>query len=624
MPEEKKKAGLQKDISSIFSGLEDIDNGREDRKSAPPTADKPAHSGPIPPLPVPAEKAVKTGSGPPLSIPKNGLLIKGGSFPKRRNSFLGLDIGVNSIKLVQLYPVSGGWEIGGYALQEFPPAADGKYLSDSENFARRLKNLFANVGAPKDGIICSLRGDEVKTSLAQLAGMPKAELVSAIRLETGRRVDFNIDKALIQHIVLEKDSGRRGGKLNYVVTAAGRDTVNKILSNLREAGLQLVSLLPLPFAWKNFLQDIVGVEPSIAVAIVDVGSRHTRVSIYKDVSLHFSRDFETAGDDISEAIVQAGRTFGVKTEISREVAEKIKKTTDFFQSDSSQALMDNLTVTQVAGMVRPVLEKIVQESNRSLEYFRQLYRREEVSLVYLCGGGALLPGIEHFFKERMRHPVEIIDSLDKIKFHSSISSNEEIKKLFPRLARAAALSASRKWEVNFIPSFDRILQNILRRKLLILIPVILLLGISILFYQPKTAMISQEKEIIANKQQQLKSLKEGLAPYNVLSGLQKQLNAREKVGLYSSLRQPNWKGILKEFSRITPPTIILSRINSLDEPGPHRILCSGRVLERESSLHSGVTPFVVRVENSPFFKDVEKIYEDIERGTFSFRCTLIY
>ena len=31
MAEEKKKSGLQKDISSIFAGLEDIDNGRQSR-----------------------------------------------------------------------------------------------------------------------------------------------------------------------------------------------------------------------------------------------------------------------------------------------------------------------------------------------------------------------------------------------------------------------------------------------------------------------------------------------------------------------------------------------------------------------------------------------------------------
>ena len=40
--------------------------------------------------------------------------------------------------------------------------------------------------------------------------------------------------------------------------------------------------------------------------------------------------------------------------------------------------------------------------------------------------------------------------------------------------------------------------------------------------------------------------------------------------------------------------------------------------------HERVTQFIVQVENSPFFREVEKISEDIDRGTFSFSCTLIY
>ena len=160
--------------------------------------------------------------------------------------------------------------------------------------------------------------------------------------------------------------------------------------------------------------------------------------------------------------------------------------------------------------------------------------------------------------------------------------------------------------------------------MLILIPIIALFVVSFLFYRSKAALIPSQEGIVNIKKKQLASFQVDLAPYQVLAGLRKQLAAREKVGLYSSLRQPNWKGILKEFSRITPPTIILSRINSLEGESPHRILCSGQVLERESSLNSGITQFVVKVENSPFFKDVEKIYEDIDRGTFSFSCTLIY
>lgn len=624
MVEGEKKSGLQKDISSIFAGLEDIDNGRAEKPRVTPKEISPP-SGMVPPLPTKGKKNPPDySSSLSLSRTSSGSLITAGSFPKRRNSFVGLDIGFSSIKLIQLYPVSEGWEIGGYAIQEFKMEGAGKIHVESEHFARRLKELFAKAGIPKGGVICSLRGEQVNTGLIQLARMPKRDLVSASRLEVGRRVTFNIDKALIHNISVEKNPARPGGKLNYIVTAVSRDIVSIILNVLREAGLQVAALLPLPFVWKDCLRILSGVDDNTIVAVVDIGAIRTQICIYKGSRLHFSRDFETGGSHITEAIIQAGQTFGVKIKISWEDAEDVKRTTDFFRPDSGQILKDNLTVIQVAGMVRPVLEKIVKESNRSLDYYRQLYREEEVSRVYLCGGGSLLQGFERFFRERMRPPVEMFRPLDQFKLHSSIDSRDDIEKIFPRLARVTALSLSRRWEVNFIPPLDKILQNVLRRKVLILILVIALFSVSFLFYRSKAAIIPQQKKSVELKRKQLNDLQLELAPYKVLSGLEKRLNAREKVGLYSSLRQPNWKGILKEFSRITPPSIILSEIISLEGEGLQRILCTGRVLERERLLHSGVTQFIVQVENSPFFKDVEKISEDIENGTFSFSCTLIY
>ncbi len=635
--EEKKKSGLQKDISSIFAGLENIDNGREDKSAPPPEPRAPSPEPPVPPTeevpPIPfgrEEEKSKSAPGPaelpPIpSVPQTpASLVWGGNFPKRRNAFLGLDVGASSIKIIQIYPVSGGWEMGGYAVQEFKTSSGGRNLFETEIIARNLKEFFSTIGASRSGVICSLRGERINTSLIQLARMPKGELESACRLEVSRRVTFNIDKALTQHIAVSEEGERPGAKLNHLVTAVSRETVSRILGVLRQAGLQVAALFPLPFAWKEFLQSVIGCDEGTAVAVVDVGSTWTLVSIYRGDRLHFSREFDTGGRQITEAIIQAATTFGAQGKMSWDEAEKIKRTTDLFQTDGAHALKSNLTVSQVGSMVRPVLEKIVQETKRSLDYYQQLYRKEEVNRVYLCGGSALLPGFEQFFKERMRSPVELLRLSDRVKLHSSIASEEEARSVFPRLARAAALSISRRWEVNFIPPIDKVLQNILRRKILILIPVLALFVVSFLFYKTEAALIPQQKKIIAGQAKQLGRLQVDLEPYKVLSELEKQLTAREKVGLYSTLRQPNWKGILKEFSRITPPTMVLTEIITLEGEGPRRILLSGQVLNPELSLHAGVTQFIVQVENSPFFREVEKISEDIDKGTFSFSCTLIY
>ncbi len=625
MPGEKKKSGLQKDISSIFSGLEDIDNGRQFKPSArtDPSPDPAAGSGRLSGADKErSEDSASSFLSPPAAPAAE--LITGGAFPRKRNSFIGLDIGSSAIKLVQVYPVPGGWEIGGYAVQELGSNGGGIAPFENEDIARRLKRIFSETGAPRTGVICGLRYGEVTTTLVQLARMPRNELESACRLEAGRWASFSVERAFLQQVAVDADSVRPGGKISHIVTAAGRETVSRILEVLSESGIQALALLPLPFAWREYLVSILKFDETSPCAVVDVGSTRTLVSIYKGSRLRFSREFENGGRQITEAIVDSGKTFGVSGSITGEEAERIKRTVNFFSADGGRPVKGNLTVSQVGGMVRPVLEKIVQESKRSFDYYRQLYRQEEVGRVYLCGGGTLMPGFVKFFQERVRQSVECLGFPERLNLHSSLGSGEEINNLFPRLARATALALSRKWEVNFIPPLDKIIQNVLRRKVVIIAPVLALFLVSYIFYRSKADLIPVYRRLVEQKQEELAVIEEDLLPYRVLEEFQRQLAERRQAGITDTAHQPNWKGILKEFSRITPSNVVLTRIMTLPGEVPQRILCTGRVIDSPDALGLGVTRFIVRVEHSPFFREVEKISEDMDRGTFSFSCTLIY
>ncbi len=618
MTEDKTQLGLPKVNSSVFAGMEDAANGRLPAAAAPPFRLPAPVAGPAP---SGGERTEYPPRGAVASAPVP--LVARGAFPAKRNAFVGLDIGLSSIKLVQVYPVSGGWEIGGYAIQELGQPAGGTSPFEIENLARRLKKIFAETGAPRQGVVCGLSGGEVLINLVQLARMPKNELEGACRLEAGRWANFNVEKAIFQSVMVNKEDARPGGKVNHIVAAASRETVNRWLGVLREAGLQAAALLPLPFAWKGYFAAFLP-DGETSSAVVDVGSTRTVVAIYKGSQLRFNREFEGGGQHITEAIFRAGEAFGVPNVFSWEEAEEIQRTVDLFSAPGGRQLKGGLTASQIGGIVRPVLEKIVQESKRSFDYYRQLYRQEEVGRVYLCGGGSLPPGLLAFFRELVRQPVEPFSLPDRVRIHDSLGSAEELKPLFPRLARAAALSLSRRWEVNFVPPLDKILQNVLRRKMLLIVPVLSLFLINYLFYRSKASLIPIQRRLVEQQTRELAEIRVRLAPYQELNDLRQHLASGRPAGQAGTTRRPNWKGILKELSRITPPNVIITGIMTLQGDGAQRIICNGRVINSGDAAPAGVTQFIVRVENSPFFQEVRKISEDIDRGTFSFSCTLIY
>ena len=239
MPEDKPKSGLGKDISSIFSGLPEIDNGRGGLSVPGPSAPPPSSvlGGEI----FPGQTEAKVSFD--------------GAFPAHRNAVIGLDIGQSAIKLIQLAHAPGGWEIGGWLIaeNELEKTEDG--LESRESLLGRLKEAVASSGVRNRSVVVSLRGDNINTSMAAFAPMAKKELQAAARLEAKRRVAFNVEKSLIHPYRLSGEASRPGGKRHFLITTVRKDSLAQRLSVARDAGLNVLALLSQPFAWKEWLAD---------------------------------------------------------------------------------------------------------------------------------------------------------------------------------------------------------------------------------------------------------------------------------------------------------------------------------------------------------------------------------
>ena len=86
--------------------------------------------------------------------------------------------------------------------------------------------------------------------------------------------------------------------------------------------------------------------------------------------------------------------------------------------------------------MRPVLERLVSEIGRSLDYYRSQFNVERVDRVLLTGGGAKLKNIAPFLSNELHLPVEDFNPLKKIPF--------DAKKMDSRLVdqRGTPFSAS--------------------------------------------------------------------------------------------------------------------------------------------------------------------------------------
>ena len=88
----------------------------------------------------------------------------------------------------------------------------------------------------------------------RLPNIPEAELSEAVKWQVKEELSFDLSKGIIDFLVLDQRSLEDGSKmLDIICAAAGEDEVGAQVSLLKQAGLNCLAVIPLPFAYAKLL-----------------------------------------------------------------------------------------------------------------------------------------------------------------------------------------------------------------------------------------------------------------------------------------------------------------------------------------------------------------------------------
>jgi len=279
--------------------------------------------------------------------------------------------------------------------------------------------------------------------------------IQAIRpLKEGVIADFDVTQALLRYFI-ERVHKRRWGIHPRVVVAvpSGITEVERraVTNSAERAGARKVYLINEPRAAAIGVG--MAIQEPIANMVVDIGGGTTEVAVLSLFEEVTATSVRTAGDQMDEAITQhMKRTYNLL--IGEQTAERIK-----IQIGSAYALDEETTMEvrgrdQVAGLprqttvsseeirdaLREPIEAIITVVRTTLERTSPELAADLVERgMVLCGGGALLRGIDKVIARETGLPVVIADdpltavargtgiileNLDILKEH--LSSDEDI------------------------------------------------------------------------------------------------------------------------------------------------------------------------------------------------------
>lgn len=264
---------------------------------------------------------------------------------KRREIYIGIDIGSSSIKAVEI-------EVG--------PAGD---------IVLRKANLVPKEeGVKKSASGMPLRSARViavtdcpATCLRYftIPKMSEREVAEAVRWQAKEMVSSPLEELRLDYKLREIDEA---GAAKYRVKLAAMPvkTVDDVIGFIRAAGIDPAALIQPPLAIEA-LYGRMGLQGNETVAVVDIGNNYTGINIIKDASLVFTRKVNSGGAALTKDLIRAAA------------------------------------------------ERLAQEIEHSFHYYGDESSGDIIKSLILTGGGAAIKGLAEFLQEKLGVPVSVGD-----------------------------------------------------------------------------------------------------------------------------------------------------------------------------------------------------------------------
>ncbi|MGD0210822.1 MAG: type IV pilus assembly protein PilM [Desulfomonilia bacterium] len=346
-------------------------------------------------------------------------------------NLLGLDIGSQSIKMVDIAKTRSGYQLKSLGLGLIPAECIvDKDIMDSETVVDTIKNLRENLKVRVHGSATAISGHSVIVKKAELPLMSEGELRQTLLIEAEQYIPFDINDVYLDSFILG-ESLERTDMMDVLFVAAKKELVDDYTSAVRNAGLKPMLMDIDVFSLETMYEINYPDAAESIVALVDAGASMININVLKDGMSIFARDISMGGRQLTERIQ---REFSV----SYERAENIK----------TGANIEGIDLEKINYIFKMAAETYVQEIRRTLDFFLSTMVNENIEKIYMSGGSSRIPGIIKLLEKQMEIPVELVNPFNNIKWDDRVFDPEYMAYIAPQMAVAVGLALRRadyKW-----------------------------------------------------------------------------------------------------------------------------------------------------------------------------------
>ena len=510
-------------------------------------------------------------------------------------SVMGLDVGTRTLKIVHLQPSGAGIRLVNAAVKELPPPSDPCRF----NLVAEAVNEFIRAASPRiRAACCVIAGDGVATVCCTMPKMSEKDLANALRWKVAEENNVDAESATIGYYML--DAKNRPGKPELVVAAAP-DDIGRLDTLFSNDTPRLSAVIPEPVAADNIVMATYRANERTPVAVLDIGAASSKLTITGEYGLEFTRQIPIGGDTVTAALAGTVTLEDGAVEVSRQVAEELKKKYSIGDTGTVEAAGVVLPAGRMLGAIRPVLERLVSEVVRSVQFYAQSHSLAKVEGLLLCGGGATLGGLAGYLTRETRIPASMLNPWRRLSFE--VPAGLDVDPALFAAATGAAIHDGAK--INLLPAHikaRRVTSSIRTVSLIVTaVGLFALTGLSWTAYREAGGL----KTVRGIKRESAVPMEQMAAKVVTAQRLERELAKRKAMLNALGVGKAMHAAILKELSNIMPEGTYLRSLSFGSPKGVREMRLTVDVYSMPAGSSLRLKQLLTAaLESSPFFVNV--------------------
>ncbi len=313
-------------------------------------------------------------------------------FNRKQNAVLSIDISTTAVKLLELSKTGTCYRVESFAVA--PLHQDGivdKNIANVDMIAEAIKTALIKSGSKLNQATVAVSGSAVMTKIISMPGsLSDDEMEEQIMIEADQYVPYSLEEINFDFEV-QGVNKNNPEMVDVLLVASRKENVDDRVEALLKAGLKASIVDVESFAMENaFLLLSTHFSSSAdaqTVAIADIGSAMATLTVLHDGRLVYTQEQGFGGKQLTEEIQ---RRYG----LSYAEAGLAKK---------HGGLPDNYIVD----VLDPFKRSMVQQIQRTLQFYVSSSANKGLDSIVLAGGCALIPGIDTLVENSLEVPVYI-------------------------------------------------------------------------------------------------------------------------------------------------------------------------------------------------------------------------